>query len=438
MPSSGDSQRLQVRGAALTDVGRKRSNNEDQFLLDVERSCFAVADGMGGHAGGEVASGLAMSELRAALTSAPDQAYLKEPSLSCRRELLDWLAKAIDPINRVIQAQAEQDPRLRGMGCTLDVALVRGDGLFLAHVGDSRVYLLRGGALQQLTEDHTLGQMMLSAGVITAEQLAHNPQRNALTRALGPFPTVQVDTAYVDLADGDVVLLCSDGLYNEVPSEKIAAILTRDRAQAPAALIQAALDGGGRDNITAVVFTADAPAPAQKSPAAAEEAPRRRRNTIVLGSAVAHAALAQSPLFAQFTMAELLRVQKIAIGREYAPDALIIEEGKVLSSFFLGVIGHTMATRGGHRIGSTGPGEPFGELSLVPQPALVSVHARTPVVALEFPLAEVQGLFSTEPLISAKLAHAALFRVSKRLRRAVEKLAEYRAAGLIPPLTDEE
>ena len=243
-----------LQSAALTDVGRKRENNEDTFTADPVLGLYAVADGMGGHAGGEVASQMAIDLLRRALLEAPDAAFLQFPTVANRRRLLDWLAQTIQKINAAMQARSQEDSALTGMGCTLDVVLIRGAGVFTAHVGDSRIYLLRAGGLYQLTEDHSFGQLLLTTGGLTPEQVAKHPQRNVLTRALGPFPSVQIDTAYFEIDAGDVFLLCSDGLYNEVPDPQLKELLTHGPDKAVPELIQTALDAGGRDNVTAVMI----------------------------------------------------------------------------------------------------------------------------------------------------------------------------------------
>lgn len=410
---------MRVLGAALSDVGRKRQNNEDAYVLDPEHGLFAVADGMGGHNGGEVASGLAVAALRAGLAAAPDAAFLLQPALAERRGLLDWLAGLVASINRTIHQQAQTDPQLRGMGCTLDVALVRGNGLFLAHVGDSRVYLSRRGVLYQLTEDHTVGQMLRSAGALTDEELAAHPQRNALTRVLGPMPSVQVDTAYVELAAGDVILLCSDGLYNELAIERLQGPLGKEPQAAVRALIDDSLEMGARDNVTAVVFTVDdctRPAPP------------------VLGAQATFAALAESPLFAEMSASEILRIQKSAIAHHAVAGTQVTAEGMPLDSLFLVVMGELSAWRSGQRTGRVGPGDPFGELTLTPQPASpVGVRAESDAVYLEFPIGELRALVASEPALGIKLTLALLTRVSQRLRSVVDVLARHRAAGRIPP-----
>jgi protein phosphatase len=261
---------------AATDVGRVREGNEDAYLLDDAMGLMAVADGMGGHRAGEVASVTALEALRAAITSGRP------------------LRESIEDANQAVFAKAQTDTNLRGMGTTLTAGtLVAGGTVLVGHVGDSRAYLLHDGELRQVTEDHSLVEELVREGRLTADEAAVHPQRSIITRALGVDASVEVDVYPVELAPGDRLLLCSDGLTGMVQPDIIAATLRRedDPARAAAQLIDAANQAGGEDNITVVVVavTDEAPlraapepvAPADAEPVAAEPAAapaeRRRR-----------------------------------------------------------------------------------------------------------------------------------------------------------------
>lgn len=228
---------MKVAAGFATDIGRVRQGNEDSYL--VEAPLYAVADGMGGHRGGEVASNLALETLEA-------KHLLGEGTLG------DQVKEA----NRAVFARSSEDRKVAGMGTTLTAALVDGDGLHLAHVGDSRAYLLRAGSLRQLTEDHTLVNRMVKAGEITRSEAEVHPHRNVVTRSIGTEPEVPVDEQSVALLEGDRILLCSDGLTGMVTEDQIQAILetTDDPQEAADRLIRAANRAGGIDNITAVVL----------------------------------------------------------------------------------------------------------------------------------------------------------------------------------------
>jgi len=247
---------LRLLTVALSDVGRVRAGNEDAYLLDPDSGMFAVADGMGGHQAGEVASSTAIAALRDA---APDG---------------DSIADAIVQANAAVFDKAATDLALRGMGTTLTAAVLGDDGaLVLGHVGDSRAYQLRDGELRQLTSDHSVVAELIAAGELTEAEAEIDPRRAMITRALGIEFDVVVDVFPVVLERGDRLLLCSDGLTTMVRDAAIAAVLRDepDRSHAARALVDAANDAGGADNITVVVGDVvddmldslpDAPAPA--------------------------------------------------------------------------------------------------------------------------------------------------------------------------------
>jgi protein phosphatase len=229
--------------AAESNVGRKRRHNEDSYVS--APPVFAVADGMGGAQAGEVASALAagtVTETRAADGETPEQRVVS-------------LIKAA---NLRVHERAHSDASASGMGTTMTVAMVSSDGkVTIGHVGDSRAYRLRDGRLQQLTDDHSLVAELVRRGELTPEEAAVHPQRSVITRALGTDADVDVDVFQIDAEDGDVYLLCSDGLSTMVDSGTIEQILSSNRRSldsATHALIKAANDRGGDDNITAILF----------------------------------------------------------------------------------------------------------------------------------------------------------------------------------------
>ena len=236
---------MRLSSFAGSDVGRARSGNEDSYFCG--RTVFAVADGLGGHQGGEVASAAAVAPLAA----------LDGRELATPTEAAEALAAAIQEANSAILDRAAGDPSLWGMGTTVTAAAVAGDHLQLAHVGDSRAYLLRDGAFDQVTTDHTVVGELVRRGRLTAAQAAVHPERSILTRAVGLDPRIPVDTPDpIDLRPGDQLLLCSDGLTEAVPDPGVAEILSAqpDGHAACQALIDTANDNGGPDNITVVLL----------------------------------------------------------------------------------------------------------------------------------------------------------------------------------------
>jgi PPM family protein phosphatase len=237
---------MRLSSFAGTDVGRARSGNEDSYFCG--RTVFAVADGLGGHQGGEVASAAAVEPL-----AALDGREFADPA-----EAAEALTAAIREANAAILDRAAGDPGLWGMGTTVTAAALAGERhLQLAHVGDSRAYLLRDGSLEQLSTDHTVVAELVRRGRLTPAQAAIHPERSILTRAVGLDPRIPVDTPDpLELQDGDQVLLCSDGLTEAVDDDQIAQLLSAgpDGNAACQALIDAANAAGGPDNITVVLL----------------------------------------------------------------------------------------------------------------------------------------------------------------------------------------
>jgi serine/threonine protein phosphatase PrpC len=229
-----------VEHAGTTDVGRQRHTNEDALL--VSPPVFAVADGMGGAKAGEVASRVATEVFQ------EDRSDDEPPE---RR-----LAEIAREANRRIYKLAAEDESRRGMGTTLTAAIVSGYDVSLGHVGDSRAYRLRDGRLEQITKDHSLVAELERTGQISSEAAEHHPQRSIITRALGPEPDVEVDTCTVPGRGGDVYLLCSDGLTGMVSDEEVGSVLRQSSSleEAAEALVRAANQSGGKDNITVVLF----------------------------------------------------------------------------------------------------------------------------------------------------------------------------------------
>jgi PPM family protein phosphatase len=230
-----------VELAPLTHTGRVRPHNEDRFLADPP--LLVVADGMGGAQAGEVAAAVAV-EAVAGLGADTSVGRLR---------------KAVEEANRSIREMAAADPDRSGMGTTVTAALLEQGRLELVHVGDSRAYLLRDGALRRLTDDHSIVGELVRRGLLTEEEADAHPQRNVITRALGAEPEVQVDELVYELRSGDVILLCTDGLYAEIGEPLIADIIAGapTLAQAADGLVEAANEAGGSDNITVVLARFD-------------------------------------------------------------------------------------------------------------------------------------------------------------------------------------
>ena len=225
-----------------TDIGKVRPINEDSFCLPAEGERFcAVADGMGGHNAGEVASAMAVEIFHDALSAA---------------DAIDAqvMRAAVEKANALVFEKSEQAQQCAGMGTTFTALGVSGREAHIAHVGDSRAYLVRNGAVMRLTLDHTLVEEMVLKGLITPREAKYHPKRHYITRALGTAPTIEVDLIQVEVQRGDVFFLCTDGLSNHVEEAQLLEITQREASwdEKLEALINAALEGGSTDNITAM------------------------------------------------------------------------------------------------------------------------------------------------------------------------------------------
>jgi protein phosphatase len=242
-------ERVRVAVAARTDQGRERDGNEDSYLVLAPTgwAALAVCDGMGGAAGGEVASRTAVETIH--------EVMVEGGAPTSRDALGHRLLRSVEEASRRVHATARARPSLRGMGCTTTACALRDEVLFIAQVGDSRAYLLRDGSLTQLTRDQTLATEMLERGQLAPEDVATFPLGHVILQAVGTHERVDVDLCRVRVCDGDVILVCSDGLHGVVSDDAIRDVLTHAATPEAAceALIAVANDAGGPDNITAIV-----------------------------------------------------------------------------------------------------------------------------------------------------------------------------------------
>ncbi len=246
-------------GHALTDLGRKRAANEDAFYIDDGLGLYVVADGMGGHAAGEVASREAVDTLygmvKRGIASVPE--FFDPVSEQNVRDACRLMESAVQAATYFVFSIAEIDRDKSGMGTTISALLVRGDYAITAQVGDSRIYRVHNGVVEQLTEDHTLIAWQLKHGLITPQEAAKSPHRNVITRAVGNREYVQVDTRCVPLLQGSRLLLCSDGLHGYLREQDISPIVEQGGGVAVKRFVDLANERGGKDNITVVLVELD-------------------------------------------------------------------------------------------------------------------------------------------------------------------------------------
>lgn len=251
---------LNILAFGQTDVGMRRDHNEDNYLLDDEQRLYVVADGMGGHLGGEMASMLAVSTIRDTVRDERKRLNGGFQGPIEQHPALMMLPNAVKRACSAIFHKAQEVPELQGMGTTVTGLAFEDDYAFFGHVGDSRAYLIRDGRIEQLSEDHSLVNEQLKAGLITPDQARISRFKHIITRSVGFEEDVAVDTMVVPVQPGDVYVLCSDGLANLVSTLEIRdSVFDNFLRDAPHALIQLANERGGDDNITVVVAYVNGP-----------------------------------------------------------------------------------------------------------------------------------------------------------------------------------
>jgi serine/threonine protein phosphatase PrpC len=248
--------RVTLEAWLVTDVGVVREHNEDSASMEASQGFFIVADGMGGHAAGEVASAMAVDTVKTTLEGArvEIEAFKKAPTDAGRRALVQLLQSAVLSAHQAVYQRGQAEADKAGMGTTLDVVLIAGAEAFVAHVGDSRTYLVRDGRSSQVTTDHTVAEVLVIEGKLTIEEAQVSPLRTILVNAIGVSADVGVEMAHVTLKSNDRLLLCSDGLHDYFPVEE--EIATRMSAEKPGdalkEMVELAKTRGGHDNITGV------------------------------------------------------------------------------------------------------------------------------------------------------------------------------------------
>ncbi len=361
-----DSDALQF--AALTDVGRQREHNEDNFLVDKKLALFVVCDGMGGHAAGEVASAIAVRTMHEEIKKEYElvEDYMAKRSGAAKvskRDILNMLEFAVNRASSKVHAEAEKDPSKRGMGTTLVAVLIAGNQAFIIYVGDSRIYLLRDGVLEQVTEDHTVYNELIKRKKLSRERIEQLAPKNAITRAVGVYEHAEPDTLVLDLVAGDRFLLCSDGLsgYFEDDLEGLGRyLLEPDGNSVVRKLIDSANEQGGKDNITAVVVTV--------GDVSARDETRAKRLQLKRDT------LARMPLFRPLNDREILRVLQVTDVVPYKDKDTVITEGDKGEELFIVLSGKVKVTRGDAELATLSPGEHFGEMALIrSQPRSASV-----------------------------------------------------------------
>lgn len=350
-----------LRFHARTDVGLKRKHNEDSLLSSEDHGLFVVADGVGGRKAGELASAITVNtfQLYAAEIKVALDAYADDPTSDARNAVLELLDSTANAASRRVYESASATGR-QGMTTTLVAVAVGGGAAFVVHVGDSRAYILRNGQLRQLTEDHSMVNELIRQGSMTRAEAATSRYRNVITRAVGLYPNVRADTLYVELLEGDRIMLCSDGLSDLVHPNRILEVMLGNNINVMVDhLVQDALDAGGRDNITVVVVEPEA--------------------VIEAGQVAARAkAMENLFLFEDLPFQARLRVGRIVDELFVEPGDSIVHQGDLGNTLYVVVQGQVSVVVDGLEVAVLSEGEHFGELALVDsEPRSADITAKT-------------------------------------------------------------
>jgi len=400
---------VKIRFGARTDVGLTRQFNEDSYLVDEELGLFIVADGMGGAHGGEIASRMACDEIHRHVESNYDlvRRFSAGKSSLSVKEVSELLVNAVQQACAAIYRRAREEKDLSGMGTTVVVLLVAGEHVFMAHVGDSRIYLLRATQVHQLTRDHSLVEELKRLGKITTQDEVKSKYRNAITRAVGIYETVQVDTLEMMPLTDDRFLMCTDGMHSTAGENDLLRLLENASPDDSADdLVRHANSKGGRDNITCLLVDVLETEPQRA------ELTQRKLNT-----------LKSVPLFRYLNFEELLKVVSAVEERKIAAGEVVFHEEDEGDALYVLLVGEVEVSRKETIITRLVAGDHFGELSLIDRfPRSATVKALEPCLCLVMGRQKFYELIREYSALSVKLLWCLARVCSVRLRDTTGEL----------------
>jgi serine/threonine protein phosphatase PrpC len=411
---------MELTFAAATDVGKQRNHNEDNFLIDKKLRLFVVADGMGGHAAGEVASSITVHQIRDAVYDNRDliETYGRDGAGVDAVQILQILEHSIQSACSEVYQRAQAEPEKRGMGTTASALLIAGPPGklrgFIAHVGDSRIYLARQGQSHQLTEDHSLQNELVRRGKLKLEEFDSSPYKqfkNAVTRAVGVYPSVEVDTFDFDILPGDRYLLCSDGMYVYLDEKELPDMLAEGEvAETSQRLIDISNDGGGHDNITGVVIRVGE---------VAEEVGDHAEEL-----ALKLEVLKGLQMFRYLSYKELVRVMNITTTEDVDKDGIVFEEGDTGDTMYIVLAGKVRMHQDEVTVAELDKGQHFGEMSLVDRSTrslTATASETTRLIAIR--RKEFYAIIKKEPTLAVKLLWSFVQVLATRLRKTTADLS---------------
>jgi len=386
---------MRILASGGTQPSPSRTHNEDCLVIDPALSLYAVSDGMGGHAAGEVAADAAGKAVRRYIAEHQDKILAFDESAAARDSLLRLMDDAIQCACREVFQIATSDHGRAGMGTTLTAVVIAGDFGVMGHVGDSRLYLQRAGRTDQLSEDHTYGAEAVKRGLMTLEEAEAGPYAHVLTRAVGTHFSVRADTLLFDILPGDRLLLCSGGVHRRIDDPKeIGAILDDDvLEQIPARLIAAARAAGSSSDATVVVIRAES-----------GEGEIERDHGRALEVSLRIDTLRRVVIFRHLDMREVCKVLNLVRVERFDAGEAVIREDENSYALYAILDGTLRVERGDQLVRTMTAGDHFGEMALFNnRPRSASVRAQTPCSVLAMELARFNELLRTEPVLSVKL-----------------------------------
>ncbi len=392
---------MKARGTGASECSAARTENEDRILVDPQAGLYVVCDGMGGHAAGDVAAELAVRGMGRLI----NEHRVKLSAETSAEEILRALSEFVQSASKTIYAAGSKNPAQQGMGTTLSLVWFYGARAYLAHVGDSRIYLYRQGKLHQVSKDHTVISELVERGVLPAEAAVNHPMAHVLSRALGAQELVVPDVFSVEVVPGDRFLLCSDGVYGVLSDQQLALELGAERVEKVAETVVAeAVRHGASDNSSAVV---------------AEIVDDRTENRCALGTEEALIKLEVLRgvfLFHDLTLGEMARVVELCTVIDIKAGEFIIREGQGGRGMYLILDGVLEVLKNGTMLARHGRGGHVGEMALVSGAARsASVRASVDSRLLHLQYEQWIGLIQREPMMGVKLLTATSEELSRRL-----------------------
>lgn len=405
-----------LRFSHQTDTGKKRDHNEDFYDFDESLGLYIVCDGMGGHAAGEVASELTCKSIHSSLKSKEKiiKSLIDANDSPKRRRIVEILKDAVQGANEEVLKIANQDNGKKGMGTTVALLLFTKAGVFVAHVGDSRAYLVRGDNVRQLTEDHSLVNEMVRSGIISKDKAFNHPQGNVITKAIGAGEVITPDVLFYEFLPGDVFFISSDGLHDYLKDSDIFKLLDRNPIKSLAhEFVKFANHKGGKDNITCICLE-------YGQRGQPPEHPSKITVTTKMET------LKKIPLFASLNFKEMAQVLEITQVRNILEGTVIMKEGTTGEDMYIILKGQVDIIASGNIVAELKPGQFFGEMSLIDKsPRSATVRTRTDCKMLRITRSDFFPLLKRESRIGLKVFWAFLQNMNRRLRESDKIVSGY-------------